>query len=165
MADLSLSLDDLRACLHYDPDTGVFTRKVPAKGSKVPVGGVCGYPDGKGHLYLRFRRSKYAVHRLAWFYVYGCWPTDLIDHINGDRADNRIANLREADVVLNGENQRKARSDSRIGVLGVSPSRGRFKAQIKICGKSTYLGMFNTVEEASSAYVAAKRIHHAGCTI
>lgn len=165
MADLSLSLGILRECLHYDPETGVFTRKVATSGRRGRAGSVCGYPDKKGHLYICFRGSRYAAHRLAWFYVYGRWPADLIDHINGERGDNRIANLREADVVLNGQNQRKGRRGSSTGVLGVCVQKNRFRAQINIGGKNTYLGVYKTVEEASEVYLAAKRVHHPGCTI
>ena len=165
MADLSLSLDLLRECLHYDPDTGHFTRKVATKGPSGRVGSVCGYSDQKGHLYLCFKGSRYAIHRLAWFYVHGCWPKDLIDHINGDRGDNRIVNLREADVVLNGQNQRRARSGSRSGVLGVTIQKNRFRASIGVEGKSKYLGLYATAEEAHAVYIAAKRVLHEGCTI
>lgn len=165
MAKSDLTAPELRANLHYDADTGVFTRLVASTGRRSHIGAVCGSPDRKGHIYIYVLGKRYAAHRLAWLYRTGEWPKDQIDHINGAKADNRFENLREADSALNIQNERRARSSSLTGVLGVSAKGNRFRAGIRANGKQVYLGSFLTIEEAQAAYVAAKRIHHAGCTI
>jgi len=97
----------------------------------------------------------FKAHRVAWAIERGEWPEGQIDHINGDRADNRIANLR---VVTNRENSISAcrPKNNTTGFTGVSRHRGRFRAQIKINGKQKFLGYFDDPEDAYSAYCEAK---------
>lgn len=89
----------------------------------------------------------------------------MIDHINGDPSDNRVENLRLADKRLNAENQRRARADNAIGVLGVMAHGNKFRAQIRTGGRTIYLGLFLTSDEAYAAYVEAKRRLHEGCSL
>jgi hypothetical protein len=107
----------------------------------------------------------YHAHRLAWLYVHGVWPAGDIDHINGDPLDNRLCNLRLVDRSVNMQNQRRARADSHLGVLGVSARGGRFRASIAVRGERFSLGTFDDVHAAQDAYVTAKRRLHEGCTI
>lgn len=109
--------------------------------------------------------GAYKAHRLAWFIHHGRWPAEEIDHINMVRDDNRLANLREASHNDNQHNRQRARADNKLGILGVSTYRGRFKAQIEINGENRYLGLFDTAEQAHTAYLEAKRTHHKFCTI
>ena len=90
-----LTAERLRELLNYDPLTGVFSWRVNGRG-RSGVGTVAG---GSNHKRIAIDKKEYFVHRLAWLYVHGCWPTEDIDHINGDPSDNRIANLREANSV------------------------------------------------------------------
>lgn len=165
MAKADLTAARLRELFQYSEDTGQFIRLIGVRGMGGHVGAICGSPDRKGHIYMCVAGARYAAHRLAWLYVKGVWPSDQIDHINGEKADNRICNLRLATTATNTQNQRRARSDSLSGVLGVSAKGNRFRAGIKIDGKQTFLGSFATSDEAHAAYLAAKRSHHAGCTI
>lgn len=165
MAETNLTAQRLREVLHYDPQTGHFTRLVASSGRRSYVGALCGSPDKKGHIYICVLGKRYAAHRLAWLYCIGEWPADQIDHINGVKGDNRISNLRTADAALNTQNERRARSRSLTGVLGVSPVGSKFRAGIGVDGKQCYLGTFPTIEEAQAAYIAAKRVNHKGCTI
>jgi hypothetical protein len=89
------------------------------------------------------------------------WPTAEIDHINGCPSDNRIMNLRDVSVAVNGWNRAKAMRNNKTGVLGVCEMNGMFVAQIGVDGNRLRLGAYDTVEEAASAYNAAKAIHHA----
>jgi hypothetical protein len=91
-------------------------------------------------------------HRVAWALHYGCWPSAHIDHINGDRSDNRIANLREASAAENNRNMRKFSSNA-SGVTGVNYHKRdrRFRAFISIKNKSVHLGNFASLEAASEA--------------
>jgi hypothetical protein len=108
---------------------------------------------------------SYRSHRLAWLYITGDWPR-AVDHINGNRCDNRWENLREVDNKTNTENARHARSSNRsCGVLGVTKRGKRFIAQIKSDGVHRYLGSFHDAASAHLAYVAAKRELHEGCTL
>lgn len=155
----------LRELLHYDPETGLFTRIVAVTGRFGRVGRVCGSPDKKGHIYITVDCEKYAAHRLAWLYVHGVWPVEQIDHINRARDDNRIANLREATAKINTQNTSKPKNGNTTGYLGVSRLGKRFRAKISADGVLLQLGIYETPEQAHAAYIAAKRMLHEGCTI
>ena len=109
----------------------------------------------------------YMLHRLAWLYVAGKWPDGVIDHIDGDKGNNRFANLRDVTVSVNGQNQKRAMPHNGCGFLGVTFAKKvqRYRANINIDGRGRSLGYFDTPEEAHAVYLQEKRRHHAGCTI
>ena len=154
-----LTAERLRELLDYDQETGVFTRKVKLC-NRVKVGDVAGYLNRKGYIHIRVDGRSHKAHRLAWLYVHGVWPQSGIDHINGIKDDNRIINLREATHSDNQQNLRKPHADNKIGLLGVSRSQGKFKAQINVDGKVRTIGRFHTPEAAHAAYLEAKRQLH-----
>ena len=156
----------LKTLLHYDGETGLFTWRVTLCNRAVK-GNVAGHKGGRGYCYIGFKGKVYSAHRLAWLYVYGAFPKDDVDHINGDKMDNRIKNLRDVETVINCQNRRAARAGSKSGVMGAGWHKrlGKWAAQIRIAGKATHIGYFSTPEEAGQAYLEAKRQHHAGCTI
>lgn len=149
---------ELKELLHYDLNTGLFTRI--GKGRHK-----CGTIKPNGYLAIHIKCKYYLAHRLAWLYVHGGFPEGDLDHINADRSDNRIKNLREATKHINNQNRHTANKNNRTGLLGVCAHRDKFRATIKIGGKCVFLGYFVTPEEAHAAYVSAKRKHHAGCTL
>lgn len=158
--------DFLRSILSYEPETGQFFWRQSRRGRK--AGAPVGTPkSADGYLRIRVEGVRYYAHRLAWLYVYGEWPNHFIDHINGGRADNRIANLRSATDSVNAQNRRSGRHNRSTGFLGVSfDSRGKkYRASITVGGKHRHLGTFATAVDAHAAYVAAKRVLHEGCTI
>ena len=162
-----LTQERLKQLLDYCPETGLFTWKV-ANGQRIHVGDIAGHNSSRGYVVVGVDGRVYRAHRLAWFYVNGIWPGNSIDHINGNRADNRISNLRDVDSKTNTENQSRANSQNKSsGVLGVSREQGRrrWRAHITTNKKMIHLGYFDTIEEASDAYIAAKRKIHQGCTI
>lgn len=161
---LNLSVDRLRMLLSYNPETGVFTRRDDGPGVK--AGDKAGW-ESKMHLQINLDGYRYAVHRLAWLYVYGVWPEQDIDHIDGDGKNNKISNLRDVDKSTNLQNQRKAKCNNKSGFLGVSQDRAKNKwlAFIDVNGKSTALGGYSTPELAHEAYVQAKRQFHKGNTL
>lgn len=161
-----IPVDLLRSLFHYDPRTGVFTRKV-ARGTNAKAGEIAGSDDGKGYLRISISGRLYFCHRLAWAFSYGEWPEISIDHINGNPSDNRISNLRIATPVQNGQNQRKAQRGCKSGLLGayIEPRTGRYYSQIKVDGRIRKLGTFATADDAHQAYLSAKREQHAFCSI
>ncbi len=156
-----LSLDYLRSVLNYDPETGVLKWKAVAS-NRIKVGDIAGQIDHHGHRYINVGGTRYSAHRLAWFYTYGMWPKEEIDHINLEKSDNRLVNLREATVNENRRNV-KMRSHNTTGFKGVTKSctsRHLFIAQIVVNKRNIYLGIFKTAEEAHEAYVEASQRYH-----
>lgn len=157
-----LTSERLRAVLSYDPVTGEFRRLVARQSRH--IGKVAGTVCSGGYIQIKVDGRLYLAHRLAWLYVHGCWPAEDVDHINGRRGDNRIANLRDVAPAINNQNLHAARVCSATGLLGVSPNKrdGGFNAFIKVGRLSRNLGRFDTAEQAHEAYVSAKRQLHPG---
>lgn len=150
--------------LSYAPETGEFTW-LQRTGGQCKVGAEAGSVSRLGYRVITIDRIPYGAHRLAFLFMTGSIPT-MVDHINGNKSDNRWTNLRPADHRLNGENQRQAQRHTLGRLLGVARHKGgRWQAQIKACGKTHYLGLHATAEDAHNAYLVAKRRLHAGCTI
>ena len=152
-----LTQERLREVLDYNPNTGVFIWKV-ATANAIKVGSVAGATEGSGYTQIQIDTCLYHAKRLAWLYVFGRWPNDQIDHINGDRQDDRIANLRDVSVAENNMNQRIP-SNNTSGVMGVSwrECRKKWHAQIGHKKKKIFLGYYKTLSEAISARKAAER--------
>lgn len=146
----------LKMLLRYDPETGVFTR-LTKWGSK-QIGDEAGSISPQGYRQIGLMGKTYVGHRLAWLYVYGKWPDGDIDHVNRNRADNRIDNLRDVPRSKNLHNSgARLHSQTKIkGVSLVSLRRGKrpkklWRADISFNGKRTFLGAFYTIEEATAA--------------
>lgn len=154
-----ITQEELKQQLEYNPNTGIFTWAI--RKPKVKFGAVAGRTKPKGYVEIRVNLVSYQAHRLAWLYVHGEWPDGLIDHINRDPADNRIANLRVATHQQNFRNV-AASSRSSTGVKGVSPhsKSGKYRATIRVDGKRLWLGLFDTITEAGEAYREAAEVHH-----
>lgn len=151
---MKLTQDGVWNTLRYDTETGVFTWAVSPR-QNVRAGAVAGMVNSQGYRVIKVRGSGYMAHRLAWFFTNGVWPSDEIDHINGNRDDNRIANLREASRADNNRNV-AMRRDNSSGRKGVTWHKGRWYAQIQRDGKKIYLGSFTDLDAAANAYRAAE---------
>jgi hypothetical protein len=149
----------LHELLSYDPETGILYWRGSKRG--VRMGQPAGNPS-RGYLQLMVEGHQTFVHRFIWLYVYGKWPEGNIDHIDGNRSNNRICNLRDVTQSTNIQNERKPRRNNKSGFLGVKADRGRWRAEISISGKTKFLGRFKTPEEAHQAYVESKRKNHPG---
>lgn len=162
----SLTQARLHELLDYNPETGIFTWKETRNWKA--TGGADAGSDHGGYIVIRVDGTLESAHRLVWVYMHGKYPEKFIDHVNGIRSDNRMANLREADMLLNNQNRRKPNKNNHTSqLLGVSirKSDGKFRARICHNRKSIYLGNFDDAESAHAAYVEAKRTLHAGCSI
>jgi len=157
-------IDRLRQILAYDATTGVFRWRI-SLGSRAQAGTVAGCLTSLGYVEIGWGGHRYYAHRLAWLYVHGAWPAQMIDHIDGDRTNNRIENLRDVSRSVNLQNRKRAARNNQTGFLGVSQSRSKFKAQIEVGGKNIFLGQFDTPEEAHAVYCATKRRVHEGCCL
>ncbi len=143
--------------LHYCPETGIFRWKV-RRGPCV-AGDVAGNLSD-GYIVLRIYQRSIKAHRLAWFMVHGEFPDCFIDHINGDRSDNRIANLRLATPAQNSQNMNPKSRCNATGFKGVYPKRDKFAAGIWLLGKYHHVGTFDTAEAAFEARQKAKAEIH-----
>lgn len=138
--------------LSYCAVTGAFSR--PCRD------GAIGTRDKDGYLKIRHNGKMFMAHRLAWMFHYGEMPNQFIDHINGEKSDNRISNLRLASAKLNAQNIRKPMIDNKVGMLGVTyeKSRSKYRADIYVNGKANFLGRFITANEAHEVYLKASTI-------
>lgn len=159
-----LSADRLRELLSYDPSTGIFVR-IKSTCNRVKVGSVAGSPNSNGYLQISLGGRLYLASRLAFLYMTGEWPNEIVDHRNTDRLDNRWINLREATPEVNAQNRRRALKSNKVGLLGVHLEGSRYYATIRVDGKKRSLGSFATPDDAYRAYVDAKRQFHEGSTL
>lgn len=145
-----LTQEYLRAHLHYNPETGIFTR-IKENGT-AHIGDIAGTLSQTGYIYISVKGKGHRAHRLVWLYLYGKFPDRLIDHINGIRHDNRLCNLRECSKAENTVNS-KIDKRNKLGFKGVRKSGNNFSARATIDYKEYHLGNFKTKEEASDAYI------------
>lgn len=148
----------------YDPVSGIFTRRISR--GKWRAGSRMGSKMVSGYIAIHVDGRDYYAHRLAFLYMCARFPDGTIDHVNGDRGDNRFTNLRDVREKVNHENQRRAKSDNKLGVLGVhfDAKRNRYVAQVQ-SGDVRVGRRFKTLAEATAYYLETKRRLHVGCTI
>mgnify|MGYP000865143873 FL=1 len=151
-----LTAEYLRSILHYDPETGIFTWKVRAA-NQVKAGNIAGCQNGHGYLQIKVQSRIHKAHRLAWLHFHGVWPEDQLDHINRNRSDNRIENLREATCKQNLQNAGKY-SHNTSGHPGVywHKQSSKWVAQIMHNQKQINLGYFTDIEDAIAARKAGE---------
>lgn len=150
----------LTEAFHYDKETGHFIFKIKLA-QRVNVGDRAG-ADRHGYWTVAIDNKRYAAHRLAWLYVTGRWPCAEIDHIDGVKDNNKWANLREATHSENRQNQIKPYKTNKAGHMGVCWHNAgkKWRARITVNGKDKWLGLFETPEAASIAYLKAKQELH-----
>lgn len=148
-----LTQDILKDKLLYDEHTGIFTW-LKSDTKRIKTGSIAGFTDVRGYVSIHISKKLYYAHRLAWLYKYGNMPKQNIDHINGNRNDNRIENLREASQQQNVMNV-GARKRNTSGYKGVSFSKvaNKWEARFTYNKKTNYLGLFLTAELARDAYI------------
>lgn len=152
-----LTQERLHSLLSYDPASGVFVWR-ESRGKAIS-GEKADAARHDGYIKITIDQKHYLGHRLAWFYVNGEWP-EFLDHINRNRADNRLCNLRVVTRTENNQNK-STRLDNSSGVTGVSfdASRKRWTVRLKIAGKYKYFGRFESFSEAVSVRKTAEKQH------
>lgn len=154
--DPDISAEEMRSLFSYESSTGQITR---TSGDKRFFGTIAGYRHHTGYWMLKIGKRSILAQRVAWVLHYGEWPGELlVDHINGDKVDNRICNLRRANSQQNRANARKC--SNKHGTRGVyfntqQKSGRRWLSTITADGVDKYLGSFETKEEAAAAYRCA----------
>jgi hypothetical protein len=147
-----LTLQRLKERLSYDPDTGIFVWNATQKqaGTK-----------NSRYVQIAIDRKIYYAHRLAWMYMFDSFPALNIDHINNNKKDNRITNLRLVTVSENGQNRGKQLNNT-SGYKGVSWAKKskKWEACIRKNGKTIHLGFFINIEDAYECYKQAAKIIH-----
>jgi len=152
-----LNAERLRQLLHYDPKTGIFTRRITRYGWPAGTRAGTRRPDGRYQIHVD--GNAYLASHLAWLYMTGEWPDGLVDHRNLNKSDDRWENLRLATKAQNATNSRRNRLNT-TGYKGVSRWRGKFRATIRVNTKQKHLGIFDDPISAWYAYRRAARRYH-----
>ena len=145
----------LQQLLDYNPLTGIFVWKVTR--GKIRAGSIAG-TFNMGYMQIRIDYKIHKAHRLAWLYTTGETPVGEIDHINGDKIDNRIVNLRVVTSRQNNSNRRCHREGHLVGT-SLRKDLDRWVAHISINGRLKHIGFYDTQLEAHEAYQAYKALH------
>ena len=151
---VAITQECVKSLFDYDPLTGIVTHRTQKV--KAKVGERAGSSSKSHSRYLRIFGKKVLEHRMIWLYIYGVLPQGEIDHINHDRGDNRLVNLREVSHQINMQNKPRY-SNNHTGTSGVSIDKrnGKYRAYLSIAGKHKGLGYFIKYEDAVAARMAA----------
>ena len=161
----------IQSALSYDKESGLFAWRVDltrASGIFRRAGDKAGCLLASGYVSIGFEGKSLKAHRLAFVLVTGAWPVGVVDHIDGNKSNNRWGNLRDVARQVNAQNQLRAhRSNRTSGLIGASfhGKSGRWAASISINSKSRHLGLFDTAQAAHEAYLTSKRAIHEGSTL
>lgn len=159
---MKLSIDRLKELLTYNPQNGLWIRKIAVgRHGRYKAGSFAGHLNKIGYITIRVDGISYQAHRLAWFYMNEEWPKLQIDHKNLVRSDNKWTNLREATHGQNVQNSSTRKSKS--GLKGAHFHKGNkknpYRARITVNNKEVHLGAFPSKEDAHKAYLKAAKVH------
>ncbi|KVZ27001.1 hypothetical protein WL14_00725 [Burkholderia cepacia] len=153
----SITRERVAERLTYDAATGQLIWKTAAKNKAHVIGKPAGRVEANGYWHVKIDNVLYASHRLIWLLAHGEWPKGMIDHIDGDRTNNRLSNLRDVDAKGNGANRNKVRKDCRSGEFGVFEQRSRWYAYVCRDGRKISLGGYPDKASAVAARAAFKK--------
>lgn len=162
MAKKKITPSELHMFLKYEPETGVLTwvprtGKWSSRWNSRYAGKQAGYMDAHGYRAVKLLDRAYLAHRVAWAMTHGEWP-ECVDHLNGNRSDNRLANLRSVSRKMNQRNQKmhSTNTSGRTGVCWAKKSQ-KWIATIKVDGRQTHLGYYENFDDAVIAREAAEQ--------
>jgi len=160
MTRSDLNQEYLADCFEYDQSSGVLTWKLRPRehfatpqcyARQLPLVGKPAGTDSCGYVQVKLNRKTWKAHRLIWLLVYGRWPERVLDHINRNKSDNRLCNLRECTDSQNAHASPGRKN--KYGLRGVSRVRNKWRACISISGVTETIGStFKTKEDAALAY-------------
>lgn len=153
-------IDRLRSSIKYTPSNGEFIWLIQPNG-RVPVGSVAGHARPDGYIQIGFEGHPFLAHQLAWLHTHGVLPRAEIDHIDGDRSNNRLHNLREATHIENMQNKATYKNNT-SGYTGVywNDKTCKWHASIRVNGQMIHLGNFRDLRQAVAIRANAKAEHH-----
>lgn len=156
------SIEELRSTFTYNPQTGELFRQHKPGQTKFNTR-YCSAPTGTvmnlGYLFVSTKSQMLLAHRVAWALYYGRWPKMELDHIDRDRLNNKIDNLREVTRLENMQNISRPYAQ---GVTFKKNDKSPWKAQIRVDGKKRWIGSFNTEAEAAAAYKVVENLVRKG---
>ena len=151
-----VSVEELKELMFYQD--GKMVWKVNKGSAK--AGSTVGSPDKDGYLKTSINRKMYRLNRLVWFYHYGVWPINKIDHKDGDNTNDKVDNLREATSQQNQFNKKSFGKYSKHKGVTWHKRDKRWQASYQLDGTRVYIGNFDTEEEAAKAYqLTVKPLH------
>lgn len=153
-----ITQSELKDIMTYDSESGLFKR-ITSKNIRKEYAGSLHH---SGYLSVVIKYKNYLLHRLAWLYMTGEYPHAEIDHIDGNKINNRFNNLRKASPQQNQQNRYKAHKQNITGLLGAhyNKANNNYRARIMMNRTEIYIGTFNTAEEAHEAYLSKKKDIH-----
>ena len=152
-----LTYERAHELFYYNPETGFIHRKI-YRSPNAKAGDRAGSKT-HGYLEIAYNNRSYMVHRVIWLMIYGDWP-EQIDHINHDRSDNRIENLRSVTPLENKRNNTKQKNNG-SGLSGVrwDATRGKWEAYIHVHKKKIFLGRYSSLLDAVCSRKAAENLY------
>lgn len=154
-----ISAEDIRELFDYDAETGVLYWAVD-RSIKTRAGDVAGGDHNQGYLRVGVNYNRYLIHRIVWLLCHGDWPKYAIDHIDGNKKNNRISNLRDCSQQDNLRNQ-GFRTNNTSGIIGVSwaKAESKWRAVITIDGRTKVLGRFIDIKDAEKCRLKANAVY------
>ena len=154
----SITLSELKKCLEYNSETGVWKWKETLS-ARALTGEIAGTIGVHGYRIITLHGKKYRSSRLAWFYVKGIWPSFYIDHKNRNRSDDRFDNLREATHTENQKNMTKQKHKTLPKGVFIDKRRNKIYSKIICDGNFHWLGYHKSIADAETAYrLASKKL-------
>lgn len=152
MTTVNLTPEILKEHLEYR-DGHLWWIKLPKQASKIDQSKPAGHTNNSRYRAITINGRRYLEHRLVWLYHFGKWPDMELDHINGDRNDNRIENLREVTRQQNLFNSVSKGGTSKYKGVSWDKNRNKWVAQYMLDRKHYYIGRYDTEELAREAYI------------
>lgn len=154
-----ITQDLVKELFNYQDGILIWKKRANVK-SRARLGKEAGNYDGYGYKFVEINAKKYKVHRVIFLMFNGYLPF-RVDHIDNNKDNNRIENLRAASIATNAQNS-KLRCDNKSGAKGVmwDKERKKWRVEIKAFGKRVFQGRFDSLELAELVATEARDKFH-----